>query len=62
MSSAVIPKEQMSAFQRWELASFNERPAAPEPARPGIEEIAAIREAARVRGHEEGRADGFAEG
>ncbi len=61
MSSTVIPKEQMSAFQRWELASFNERPA-PEPGRPGIEEIAAIREAARVRGHEEGRAEGFAEG
>jgi len=63
MSSAVIPKEQMSAFQRWELASFNERPPAPEqPARPGIEEIAAIREAARIKGHEEGRTDGWAAG
>jgi len=69
MSSTVIPKEQMSAFQRWELASFNERPAAapaapaaPEPALPTIEQLAEIREAARTKGHAEGWADGRAEG
>lgn len=64
MSSTVIPKEQMSAFQRWEMASFNERPvaSAPEANRPSIEQIAEIREAARSKGHAEGLAEGRAAG
>lgn len=66
MSSTVIPKEQMSAFQRWELASFNERPpsapAAPRVDLPTIEQLAEIREAARTKGHDEGWADGRAAG
>lgn len=65
MSSAVIPKEQMSAFQRWEMASFNERPSAPalpEAMQPSIEQIAEIRAAARAKGHAEGLAEGRAAG
>ncbi|MBQ5950256.1 flagellar assembly protein FliH [Massilia sp. ST3] len=75
----VIPKEQQSAYQRWEMASFNERPApAPAPAQqvpveivpqvvlPSVEEIEAMREAARHEGYlqglQEGREQGYAEG
>lgn len=95
-----IPKEQQSAYQRWEMASFgDERPstlarraaeaaAAPAPAAiaglppelnlPSVEELEAMREAARQdgfhqgleegraqgrsEGHAEGRAQGYAEG
>jgi len=86
-----IPKEQQSAYQRWEMASFgDERPSTlaqriaaaeaqaapsappqiidlpPQIALPSVEEIEAMREAARqegyVQGLEEGRAAGHAEG
>ena len=93
-----IPKEQQSAYQRWEMASFgDERPstlarraaeaatAAPVPADnaptlppgfnlPSVEELEAMREAARqegfaqgleegrTQGHGEGHAQGYAEG
>lgn len=62
--SNVIPKEQLSAYQRWELASFD----APPPPTP--EEILArlekgnqeARLAAYTAGLEEGRAAGFEQG
>jgi flagellar assembly protein FliH len=62
--SNVIPKEQLSAYQRWELASFD----APPPPTP--EELATQREQdineARLRAHavglEEGRAAGHEQG
>jgi flagellar assembly protein FliH len=92
-----IPKEQQSAYQRWEMASFgDDRPstlarraaeaaAAAPPADatpalppgfslPSVEELEAMREAARqecfakgreegrAQGHHEGRAQGYAEG
>ncbi len=93
-----LPKEQQSAYQRWEMASFgDDRPstlarraaeaaaAAPAPADtapalppgfslPSVEELEAMREAARqegfaqgleegrAQGHGEGRAQGYAEG
>lgn len=93
-----IPKEQQSAYQRWEMASFgDERPstlarraaeaaaAPPAPADnvptlppgynlPSVEELEAMREAARqegfaqgleegrAQGHDEGHAQGYAEG
>ena len=84
-----IPKEQQSAYQRWEMTSFgDDRPstlaqrvaaaeAAPPPAPalaelapqinlPSVEELEAMREAARqdgyVQGLEEGRVTGHAEG
>lgn len=67
MSNAVIPKEQMSAYQRWEISSFSQsspRPAdaTSETASAGIEQLAKIREVARQKGHDEGHDDGFAAG
>lgn len=91
----MIPKEQQSAYQRWEMACFgDDRPSArarraeqeaaeareraaaevaaahevemPGLALPSVEELEAIREAARLEGYEqgleEGRAAGHAEG
>lgn len=62
--SNVIPKEQLSAYQRWELASFD----APPPPTP--EELAArkqqgindARQRAHAAGLEEGRAAGYQQG
>ncbi|QAU34364.1 flagellar assembly protein FliH [Janthinobacterium sp. 17J80-10] len=69
MSNAILPKEQQSAFERWEMRSFGDTrpeaqpvPVAPPPPKIGVEEIAAIREEARARGHAEGFAEGRAEG
>jgi flagellar assembly protein FliH len=62
------PKEQQSAYQRWEMASFgDERPSAvaarPVPvAVPALEQLAAIREQARLAGYEAGHAAGHADG
>lgn len=70
MSSIRIPKEQMSAYQRWELASFDEPP----PEVRAAEELAAkmkkaveeateeARTTAYAAGLEEGRAAGFEQG
>ncbi|TCS39184.1 flagellar assembly protein FliH [Paucimonas lemoignei] len=64
MSDTILPKELQTAFQRWELNSFDPPRPAPQPAAPKvtIEEIAAIREEARAKGHAEGLAEGLAEG
>lgn len=73
MSSTVIPKEQLSAYQRWELASFGDDRAGPNTqqnaaaaAKKAAEEIAQQREEARQQGYaqglEEGRAAGLAQG
>jgi flagellar assembly protein FliH len=74
MSSKRIPKELMTPYQRWEMASFAEDRSppieiAPEPEivvppPPAIsaEEIAEIREQARSEGHAEGTQQGYAEG
>lgn len=73
--SKVIPKESLSAYQRWELASFNEIPnetrkeTCPAPS-VSAAELAQLREEARAQGYsegmasglEEGRAEGFAQG
>jgi flagellar assembly protein FliH len=65
------PKELQSAYQRWEMNSFgDDRPsvvasraaAPPPPQGPSDQEIDAIREQARVAGHEEGHAAGYADG
>lgn len=77
----VIPKELQSAYQRWEMASFDkerrsvqreEQPApapvevVPQVVLPSVEEIEAMREAARQEGYaqglQEGREQGYAEG
>ncbi len=68
MSEAIIPKEQQTAYQRWEMDSFGDNrastrtAAAPALARISIEEQAAIREAAQINGHAIGLAEGRAEG
>jgi flagellar assembly protein FliH len=67
-------KGMQTAYQRWEMASFDARasapatpaPAVPEPA-PALElpteaDLAAIREAARAAGYEAGHAAGYADG
>ena len=64
--SNVIPKEQMSAYQRWELASFgDERPSTQRAAvgnGPSAEELAQIREQARQQGYAAGFDQGHAAG
>src|SRR2546422_11361556 len=69
MSNAVIPKEQLSAYQRWEMASFgDDRPnttvsiSLPTVALPTNEEVAAIRESARQEGYAAGHAEGYDNG
>jgi flagellar assembly protein FliH len=91
---AQIPKEQQTAFQRWEMKSFGDfrpsavaareaeaaaeaaaapppeelveelyaEPEAPPPDYPTEEELAAIREEARIHGYDHGYAAGHAEG
>lgn len=68
--SSIIPKEKLSAYQRWELASFGEEQA-PAPSSAEIEqqaaaELASLRENASrqgyAQGYEQGRAEGLAAG
>ncbi len=58
--SSVIPKEKLTAFQRWELASLEEERAAPAPAsaEPDPAMLAKLREEAQQQGHAEGFAQG----
>jgi flagellar assembly protein FliH len=59
MSSIVIPKERLTAYQRWELASFDEEAGEHDAhGKANVSSLDAIREAA----HSNGYADGFAEG
>lgn len=71
--SDVLPKEQQSAYQRWEMASFGDvRPsAAPPPPPPGpsaesvaelAEQLTRAREEARAQGYAAGLESGYAEG
>lgn len=70
--SNVVPKEHQSAYQRWEMASFDDkRPMqenvnSPTISLPTVDEIVKIREQARIEGYaaglEEGRVAGLAAG
>lgn len=70
LMSSAIPKEQQTAYQRWEMASFgDERPSAMRTSAPAAalaEQIANSREEARVTGYaagfEAGRAAGLGAG
>ena len=72
MSSNVIPKEHLTAYQRWELASFgDERPSQQNAAaaaqqaaaqQQAVEQAARMREEARQQGHADGFNQGYAEG
>jgi flagellar assembly protein FliH len=63
-----VPKEQLSAYQRWEMTSFgDERPSAiakrkPVIPMPSAEEVARIKVEARMKGMSEGKQSGYAEG
>ena len=61
-----LPKEQKSAYQRWEMASFNEERlptrGAQTPAAISEVDLDAIREGAREEGHALGMAQGHAAG
>jgi flagellar assembly protein FliH len=70
MSSNVIPKEKLTAYQRWEMASFgDERPsqqnsvaALQRAAEEAAEQASHMREEARQQGHADGFNQGYAEG
>lgn len=70
MSSNVIPKEHLTAYQRWELASFgDDRPsqqntaaAQQRAAQEAAEQADRMREEARQQGHADGFNQGYAEG
>jgi flagellar assembly protein FliH len=62
------PKEQMSAYQRWEMNSFgDERPSVvakrPPPVElPTVDDVIRIKEEAAAEGYEEGHTAGYADG
>jgi len=58
MSEAIIPKEQLPAYQRWEFASFDKRSARGNLDLPTAEELERIQQ----QSHEEGYAAGYREG
>ena len=68
MSSVLIPKERLSAYQRWEMASFGDdqrsqsETAAPLMPMLSAEALAQVREEARLEGYAAGFAEGQAAG
>lgn len=66
--SNVVPKEQQSAYQRWEMASFDDDRITPGAANssaiclPTVDEIVKIREQARLEGYAAGVAEGRSAG
>jgi flagellar assembly protein FliH len=62
MSSVVIPKERLTAYQRWELASFDEESGEHDTAgKHNPSSAESIKEAARASGYAEGFAEGLKE-
>ncbi len=64
MSSVIIPKEQLTAFERWELASFDQNPAGKHQgnAPATIAELESLRQQAHDEGYAQGRDAGYAAG
>lgn len=68
MSKAIIPKERLTAYQRWEMASFDpvpevlEDPLEAPRAEARAEGFAVGREEGQAEGYEAGRAEGFEHG
>lgn len=67
--TVVIPKEQLTAFERWELASFDPRSIQKDPVEekdqptlPTVSELEDIRRQAHDEGHAQGRQTGYAAG
>ncbi len=59
MSSVIIPKEKLTAYQRWEMASFDQEETSPNGAPRCDPEVQNIHEAARSTGYAEGYAAGL---
>jgi flagellar assembly protein FliH len=64
MSNTPIPKEQLTAYQRWEMAAFDENgnSSNTNSDTQGTVELAAITEQARREGYTKGLAEGFQNG
>jgi flagellar assembly protein FliH len=69
MSNATVPKEQQTAYQRWEMNSFGDNRASTQTANSvaasnklTIEQTAQLREEARAKGYADGLAEGRAAG
>lgn len=64
MSSVIITKEQLTAFERWELASFDPHPGGKHPgsALATVAELENIRQQAHDEGYAQGRDAGYAAG
>ncbi|WP_435628398.1 flagellar assembly protein FliH [Candidatus Ferrigenium straubiae] len=64
MSSVIIPKEQLTAFERWELASFDPHPGDrhQDNALATVAELESIRQQAHDEGYAQGRDAGYAAG
>lgn len=75
MASPVIPKENLTAYQRWELLGFDDKPAAAKPPSPEEELVASLPTAEELErmqqdaaqegfksGHEEGYKAGYEAG
>ncbi|MDD2913814.1 MAG: flagellar assembly protein FliH [Gallionella sp.] len=60
MSSVIITKEQLTPFERWELASFDAHQAGKRP--NSVAELESIRQQAYDEGYAEGRDAGYAAG
>ncbi len=58
----MIPKEQLTAYQRWEMASFDETPGSNPTDCTSAEEIQALREQARRDGYKTGLSEGYQAG
>lgn len=64
----LVPKEQLSAYQRWEMTSFgDERPSAvaarkPVIPMPSAEDVARIKVEAKYKGFNEGKQSGYQQG
>lgn len=64
MSSVIIPKEQLTAFERWELAPFDQHSGGKRPgnALATVAELENIRQQAHDEGYAQGRDAGYAAG
>ena len=66
MSSTVIPKEQLTAFERWELASFDpgkfQGDKEDNSALITVAELENLRQQSRQEGYAQGRDEGYADG
>ncbi len=62
MSNILIPKEKLTAYERWELASFDPLPADHQDAIAALAALEEIRQKARDEGYAQGHETGHEEG